>query len=165
MKNLNKQRDWVCMCCSALREDLYFDVGCLLALSLVHGGPRLGFFSRALYQCLFNYPANRPLTVTHMTPDTHFTRQVSRVSTGQTFTAYMMGKNVITGSFEIKVEIFQIAEAESLEELKEVMAVSWEYLELAGCNRPISSLKDREVVVEDLVSFAMITRMQLPLQR
>lgn len=65
---------------SALRDDLYFDVGCLLALSLVHGGPPVGFFSRALYQCLFNYPPNRPLTVAHMTPDTHFTRRVSRVS-------------------------------------------------------------------------------------
>ncbi|XP_044022635.1 G2/M phase-specific E3 ubiquitin-protein ligase isoform X2 [Siniperca chuatsi] len=120
----------------ALREDLYFDVGCLLALSLVHGGPPVGFFSRALYQCLFNYPPNRPLAVTHMTPDTHFTSLVSR-----------------------------IAETESLEELKEVMAASWEYLELAGCNRPISSLEEREALVEDLVGFAMITRMQLPLQR
>ncbi|XP_069573817.1 G2/M phase-specific E3 ubiquitin-protein ligase [Brachyistius frenatus] len=120
----------------ALREDLYFDVGCLLALSLVHGGLPVGFFSRALYQCLFNHPSNRPLTVTHMTPDTHFTRQVSR-----------------------------IAAAESLDELKEVMAESWEYLELAGCNRPITSLEEREALVEDLVGFTMITRMQLPLQR
>ena len=64
----------------ALRDDLYFDVGCLLALSLVHGGPPVGFFSHTLYQCLFNYPPNQPLTVTHMTPDTHFRRQVSRVS-------------------------------------------------------------------------------------
>ncbi|XP_042243967.1 G2/M phase-specific E3 ubiquitin-protein ligase [Thunnus maccoyii] len=120
----------------ALREDVYFDVGCLLAISLVHGGPPVGFFSGALYQCLFNYPANRPLTVTHMTPDTHFTRQVSR-----------------------------IAEAESLDNLKEAVAASWEFLELAGCNRPISSLAEREALVEDLVNFTMITRMQLPLQR
>uniref|UniRef100_A0A8C4H7H2 G2/M-phase specific E3 ubiquitin protein ligase n=1 Tax=Dicentrarchus labrax TaxID=13489 RepID=A0A8C4H7H2_DICLA len=117
----------------ALREDLYFDVGCLLALSLVHGGPPVGFFSRALYQCLFNFPPNWPLTVAHMTPDTHSTRQ--------------------------------IAKAKSLDELKEVTAASWEYLELAGCNRPISSLKERDVLVEDLVSFTLITRMQLPLQR
>ncbi|XP_026194631.1 G2/M phase-specific E3 ubiquitin-protein ligase isoform X2 [Anabas testudineus] len=120
----------------ALREDLYFDVGCLLALSLVHGGPPVGFFSPALYQCLFNYPPNRPLTFTHMTPDTHFTRQVSR-----------------------------IAEAQCLDKLKEAMTASREYLELAGCNRPISSLAERDALVEDLVSFTMITRMQLPLQR
>ncbi|XP_076604161.1 G2/M phase-specific E3 ubiquitin-protein ligase [Chaetodon auriga] len=120
----------------ALREDLYFDIGCLLALSLVHGGPPVGFFSPALYQCLFNYPPNQPLSVTHMTPDTHFTHQVSRM-----------------------------AEAESVDELKKVMASSWEYLELSGCNRPISSLEERDALVEDLVNFTVITRMQLPLQR
>ncbi|XP_028994917.1 G2/M phase-specific E3 ubiquitin-protein ligase [Betta splendens] len=120
----------------ALRDDMYFDVGCLLALSLVHGGPPVGFFSPALYQCLFNFPPNRPLTFTHMTPSTHFTQQVSR-----------------------------IAEARSLAELKQAMEASREYLELAGCTRPISSLTDRDSLVEDLVSFMMITRMQLPLQR
>ncbi|XP_040915885.1 G2/M phase-specific E3 ubiquitin-protein ligase [Toxotes jaculatrix] len=120
----------------ALREDLYFDVGCLLALSVVHGGPPVGFFSHALYQCLFNYPPNRPLTVAHMTPDMHFTHHVCR-----------------------------IAEADSLDSLREAMTSSWEYLELAGCNRPISSLEERQALVEDLVSFTMITRMQLPLQR
>ncbi|CAJ1074868.1 G2/M phase-specific E3 ubiquitin-protein ligase [Xyrichtys novacula] len=120
----------------ALRDDLYFDVGCLLALALAHGGPPVGFFSPALYQCLFNHPPNLPLTLSHMTPDTHFTRQVSRM-----------------------------AEAESLDELREVMAESWEYLELAGCNRPISRLEEREALVEDLVNFTMISRMQVPLQR
>ncbi|XP_015248024.1 PREDICTED: G2/M phase-specific E3 ubiquitin-protein ligase [Cyprinodon variegatus] len=120
----------------ALREDLYFDIGSLLALCLVHGGPPIGFFSHALYQCLFNYPANRPLTLNHMTPNTHFTQQVH-----------------------------QIAAAQTLDELKEATRRSWEYLELAGCNRLVTSLEDREALVEDLVNFTMITRMQLPLQR
>ncbi|XP_060938200.1 G2/M phase-specific E3 ubiquitin-protein ligase [Limanda limanda] len=120
----------------ALREDLYFDVGCLLALSLLHGGPPVSFFSRGLFQCLFNHPPNRPLTVAHMTPDAHFTRLVSRIQ-----------------------------EAESLDSLKEAMTSSWEFLELAGCNRPVRSLEEREALVEDLVSFSLITRMQLPLQR
>ncbi|XP_061599505.1 G2/M phase-specific E3 ubiquitin-protein ligase [Cololabis saira] len=120
----------------ALREDLYFDIGCLLALSLVHGGPPINFFSRALFQLLFNHPANLPLSISHMTPDTRFTRQVT-----------------------------QIAKAESLDELREVMAGNSDYLELAGCNRPIGSLEEKEALVEDLVSFTMITRMQLPLQR
>ncbi|KAM3842528.1 G2/M phase-specific E3 ubiquitin-protein ligase [Diretmus argenteus] len=120
----------------ALREDLYFDVGCLLALSLVHGGLPIGFFSPALYQCLFNYPHNTPLTVTDMTDNTRFTHQVN-----------------------------EIAEATSLNELKKAMAASREYLELAGCKRRIRSLEERDALVEDLVSFTMITRMQLPLQR
>lgn len=65
--------------CTALREDLYYDVGCLLALCLVHGGPPISFFSPALYQCLFNYPANQPLALGHMTPSTHLTCQVNKV--------------------------------------------------------------------------------------
>ncbi|XP_027891548.1 G2/M phase-specific E3 ubiquitin-protein ligase isoform X1 [Xiphophorus couchianus] len=120
----------------ALREDLYFDIGSLLALCLVHGGPPIGFFSHGLYQCLFNYPANCPLSLNHMTPETHFTQQVH-----------------------------QIAAAKSLYELKKVMKANWEFLEVAGCNRPVTSLDEREALVEDLVSFTMITRMQLPLQR
>lgn len=65
--------------CTALREDLYYDVGCLLALCLVHRGPPISFFSPALYQCLFNYPANQPLALGHMTPSTHLTCQVNKV--------------------------------------------------------------------------------------
>uniref|UniRef100_A0A673CCC7 G2/M-phase specific E3 ubiquitin protein ligase n=1 Tax=Sphaeramia orbicularis TaxID=375764 RepID=A0A673CCC7_9TELE len=117
----------------ALKDDLYYDVGCLLALCLVHGGLPVGFFSRGLFQCLFNFPPNRALTAKHMTPGTHFTHQISEV--------------------------------QSLVDLQEALDDSWEYLALAGCNRPISSLEDRDALVEDLVSFTMITRMQLPLQR
>lgn len=147
----------------ALREDLYFDAGCLLALALVHGGPPLGFFSPALYQCLFNYPANDPLSVSHMTPDTHFTRQVSRVRTaGPDSLPTLFSQRSRDRSWFV---LFQMAKAESLEDLKEAMAANWEYLELAGCNRPISSLEERDALVKDLVSFTMISRMQLPLQR
>uniref|UniRef100_A0A3Q2FLA8 G2/M-phase specific E3 ubiquitin protein ligase n=1 Tax=Cyprinodon variegatus TaxID=28743 RepID=A0A3Q2FLA8_CYPVA len=136
MHSLSPDRPCSSLCSPALREDLYFDIGSLLALCLVHGGPPIGFFSHALYQCLFNYPANRPLTLNHMTPNTHFTQQVH-----------------------------QIAAAQTLDELKEATRRSWEYLELAGCNRLVTSLEDREALVEDLVNFTMITRMQLPLQR
>ncbi|KAM8913945.1 G2/M phase-specific E3 ubiquitin-protein ligase isoform 3-T5 [Spinachia spinachia] len=120
----------------ALRDDLYLDVGCLLALSLAHGGPPLGFFSPALYRCLFNHPAGGPLGLTHMTPGTLCTRRLSR-----------------------------LAEAESVDELREAASGSRELLELAGCSRPIGSLEEKEALVEDLVRFAMVTRMQLPLER
>ncbi|XP_068608325.1 G2/M phase-specific E3 ubiquitin-protein ligase [Brachionichthys hirsutus] len=120
----------------ALRQDLYFDAGCLLALSLVHGSPPISFFSPALYQCLFNYPPNQPLTAAHMTPSKLLTRQVTR-----------------------------IAAARTLAELKRLAAASRTYLELAGCNQPISSLEESDALVENLVNFTLITRMQLPLQR
>lgn len=120
----------------AIREDLYFDVGCLLALSLLHGGPPVGFFSPALFQCLFNHPANQPLSVGHMTSDS-----------------------------PLSLRVVQMCEAESVEELRDLMEENRDFLEISGCNRPISSLEDRDALVEDLVNFIMITRMQLPLQR
>uniref|UniRef100_A0A4W5N1J6 G2/M-phase specific E3 ubiquitin protein ligase n=1 Tax=Hucho hucho TaxID=62062 RepID=A0A4W5N1J6_9TELE len=119
----------------ALREDVYFDVGCLLSLSLIHGGPPLGFFSRALYQHLFNFPRDTPLTVEDM------------------------GNTV----FADKVK--KIQESKSLEELREAMQSASEYLEVAGCMRPVDSLSDKDALVEDIVSFHLITRMQLPFQR
>lgn len=159
---LNFQR-FVNVRSSALRDDLYFDVGCLLALALVHGGPHVGFFSHALYQCLFNYPANCPLTVRDMTPETTFTHQVRRVSAAPSRPTIAHVTDILNAA--VLCKCFQMAAAGSVEELKEAAAESWEYLELAGCNRPISSLEEREALVEDLVSFTMITRMQLPLQR
>ncbi|CAL8283206.1 unnamed protein product [Lota lota] len=120
----------------ALREDLYYEVGSLLAVCLVHGAPPLLFLSPALYQGLFTYPPDTPLCLQHMTPDTHFTHTLNTM-----------------------------ANAKSLEDLKEAMDASWEYLELAGCNRPISSLDERDALVDDLISFTLINRMQLPLQR
>lgn len=57
-----------------------------------------------------------------------------------------------------------MAKAESLEELEAAMAACGAYLELAGCSS-VSSLEEKEALVEDLVSFSLITRMQLPLQR
>lgn len=60
---------------------------------------------------------------------------------------------------------FQIAEAETLSDLRDAMISSWQFLELAGCNRLVNRLEEKEEVVEDLVSFTLITRMQLPLQR
>ncbi|XP_056445773.1 G2/M phase-specific E3 ubiquitin-protein ligase [Gadus chalcogrammus] len=120
----------------ALRGGLYLAVGRLLSVCLVHGAPPLLFLGPALFQGLFGPPGDEPLGLHHMTPDTHFTRTLSTMATAQ-----------------------------SLEDLKGVMAGSWEYLELAGCNRPISSLDERDTLVEDLVSFTLVTRLELPLQR
>lgn len=120
----------------ALKDDLYFDVGCLLALALVHGAPSVGFFSPALFQLLFNFPQNQPLTVEHMTPDCPLTALLQK-----------------------------ILAARSVSELQSVTSTCFHYLHLSGCNRPIRSLQERDALVEDLISFTMITRMQLPLQR
>ncbi|KAJ0063185.1 hypothetical protein NL108_013354, partial [Boleophthalmus pectinirostris] len=62
----------------ALKVDLYFDIGVLLALALVHGAPSLQFFSPALYQLLFNFPQNQPLTTGHLTPGSPLTTTIQR---------------------------------------------------------------------------------------
>uniref|UniRef100_A0A3P8ZHF1 G2/M-phase specific E3 ubiquitin protein ligase n=1 Tax=Esox lucius TaxID=8010 RepID=A0A3P8ZHF1_ESOLU len=119
----------------ALREDVYFDVGCLLSLSLVHGGPPLGFFSRTLYQCLFNFPRDNPLTVDDI------------------------------GNTVFKNKVKKIQQSKSLEELREAMQFASEYLEVTGCMRPVEKLSDKDTLVEDIVSFHVITRMHFPFQR
>ncbi|KAL0969735.1 hypothetical protein UPYG_G00231580 [Umbra pygmaea] len=119
----------------ALREDVYFDVGCLLSLNLVHGGPPLGFFSKALYQCLFNFPSETPLTLENI------------------------------GNTVFKDKVKKIQDSESLEELREAMQLASEFLEVTGCMRPVNKLSDKHTLVNDIVTFHQITRMQLPFQR
>lgn len=53
-----------------------------------------------------------------------------------------------------------------MDELQRIMAANREYLEVAGCGgRPIRSEEEKDAMVEELVHFTLITRMQLPLQR
>ncbi|KAJ0009198.1 hypothetical protein NQD34_016613 [Periophthalmus magnuspinnatus] len=120
----------------ALKEDLYFDIGVLLALALVHGAPCLRFFSPALYQLLFNFPQNQPLTLSHLTPGSPLTSTIQRIEAAQ-----------------------------SISELQSVLSSCSDHLTLSGCNRPIKSLEERAGLVDDLIAFSLITRMQLPLQR
>lgn len=37
---------------TALKENHYYEAGKMLAISLVHGGPSPGFFSKTLFNCL-----------------------------------------------------------------------------------------------------------------
>lgn len=41
-----------------MREDLYYDAGRMIGLSLVHGGPAPGFFSKMLFNCVLYGPEN-----------------------------------------------------------------------------------------------------------
>ncbi|XP_051501747.1 G2/M phase-specific E3 ubiquitin-protein ligase-like [Myxocyprinus asiaticus] len=119
----------------ALRDDLYFEVGSLLALSLVHGGPPVGFFSPALYHSLFHYPTDYRPTLEDL-GDTAFAHKIRR-----------------------------IAEANSMKELKYAMQSASQYLEVAGCWRKIGKLSEKDMLVEDVLNFYLIIRVQLPLQR
>lgn len=37
---------------SALKDNLYYEAGKMIAVSLVHGGPSPSFFSKTLFDCL-----------------------------------------------------------------------------------------------------------------
>lgn len=43
---------------TAIKENLYYEAGKMLAISLVHGGPSPGFFSKTLFNCLVYGPEN-----------------------------------------------------------------------------------------------------------
>lgn len=73
--------------CAALRDDLYFEMGSLLALSLVHGGPPVAFFSHALYYSLFHYPTDYKFTAEDL-GDVTLIHTVKKVS----FTVYCYSK-------------------------------------------------------------------------
>uniref|UniRef100_A0AAY5EMW2 PHD-type domain-containing protein n=1 Tax=Electrophorus electricus TaxID=8005 RepID=A0AAY5EMW2_ELEEL len=111
----------------ALRDDLYFEMGSLLALSLVHGGPPPVFFSSALYHSLFHYPADYKFTAADLGDDT-LTHRVKMVR------------------------------------LKAMWSAS-EFLQAAGCWREVNKLSDKHLLLEDILNFYLIIRMQLPLQR
>ncbi|KAL7861775.1 hypothetical protein SRHO_G00132160 [Serrasalmus rhombeus] len=119
----------------ALRDDLYYETGSLLALSLVHGGPPVAFFSPALYHTLFHYPPDYKLTVEDL------------------------GDVILTNKVKM------IAESLSLSELKKAVRAASEYLHVAGCLRRINKLADKSMLLEDILNFYLIIRMQLPLQR
>ncbi|XP_072546610.1 G2/M phase-specific E3 ubiquitin-protein ligase [Salminus brasiliensis] len=119
----------------ALRDDLYFEIGSLLALSLVHGGPPVAFFSSALYYSLFHYPPGYKLTIEDL------------------------------GEITLTHKLRMIAESSSLPELKRAMRAASEYLRVAGCWREVNKLADKNMLLEDILNFYLIVRMQLPLQR
>ncbi|KAK3563098.1 hypothetical protein QTP86_016333 [Hemibagrus guttatus] len=119
----------------ALRDDLYFEIGSLLALSLVHGGPPVAFFSRALYYSLFHYPTDFKFTAEDL------------------------------GDVMLKRAVKKIAQSSSLMELRRVVRSMMDYLQVAGCLRKITKLSDKNLLLEDLLNFYFVVRMQLPLQR
>ncbi|XP_049319618.1 G2/M phase-specific E3 ubiquitin-protein ligase [Astyanax mexicanus] len=119
----------------ALRDDLYFEIGSLLSLTLVHGASPVAFFSPALYHTLFHYPPDYKLTVQDL------------------------------GDTTITPKVTMIAESSSLSELKKAMRAASEYLQVAGCWREVEQLDDKNALLEDILNFYLIVRMEMPLQR
>uniref|UniRef100_A0A8C9XP20 HECT domain-containing protein n=1 Tax=Sander lucioperca TaxID=283035 RepID=A0A8C9XP20_SANLU len=61
--------------------------------------------------------------------------------------------------------IFFVSESTTLEDLEKSNAPLLDYLANAGCLRPMRSIRDRDLLVQDIVIFQVIHRVQGPFQR
>ncbi|XP_035183627.1 G2/M phase-specific E3 ubiquitin-protein ligase [Oxyura jamaicensis] len=118
----------------ALKENLYFEAGKMIAVSLVHGGPPPGFFSKILFDCLVYGPEN-------VTPNLE---DVADIDVAQT--------------------IKKIKYSNSLSSLQSIIHECYDFLAAAGCLRPITDLCDKNMLVNDLLTHHVIKRIISPLE-
>ncbi|OPJ83136.1 G2/M phase-specific E3 ubiquitin-protein ligase [Patagioenas fasciata monilis] len=118
----------------AVEENLYFEAGKMIAVSLVHGGPSPGFFSKTLFDCLVYGPEKVKPAL----------EDVADVDVAQT--------------------IKMIKYADSLAELQSTIHDCYEFLAAAGCLRPITSLCDKKMLVNDILIHHVIKRIISPLE-
>ncbi|KAL1789820.1 G2 M phase-specific E3 ubiquitin-protein ligase isoform X1, partial [Sigmodon hispidus] len=118
----------------ALKDNLYYEAGKMLAISLVHGGPSPGFFSETLFNCLAYGPENT-LPILDDVSD-----------------------------FEVAQIIIKINNAANLDSLNSIINECYNYLEYIGCLRLISTLSDKFMLVKDILFYHVIKRVQAPFE-
>lgn len=118
----------------ALKENLYYEAGKMLAISLVHGGPAPGFFSETLFNCLAYGPENT-LPILDDVSD-----------------------------FDVAQIIIKINTAANLNSLNSVINECYSYLEVIGCLRLITTLSDKYMLVKDILFYHVIKRVQAPFE-
>ncbi|KAE8300718.1 G2/M phase-specific E3 ubiquitin-protein ligase [Larimichthys crocea] len=120
---------------SAVREDRYFIAGRAIAVSLVHGGPPPCFLSRTLFACIAEGPDGCRPVLEDIT------------------------------DMELYSKLKQISEAKTLEELRQFTEPLTDYLATAGCLRHLTSLVDKDKLLEDVLMFQVVQRVRGPLER
>ncbi|XP_013365840.1 PREDICTED: G2/M phase-specific E3 ubiquitin-protein ligase [Chinchilla lanigera] len=118
----------------ALKENLYYEAGKMLAISLVHGGPSPGFFSKTLFNCLAYGPENTQPILDDIS------------------------------DFDVAQIIIRIKTATNMDDLNSVINECYNYLELSGCLRHITALTDKYMLVEDILVYHVIKRVQAPFE-
>ncbi|XP_056201315.1 G2/M phase-specific E3 ubiquitin-protein ligase [Falco biarmicus] len=118
----------------AVKENLYFEAGKMIAVSLVHGGPSPGFFSETLFNCLVYGPENVKPAL----------EDVADVDVAET--------------------IKMIKHANSLSSLQSTVQDCYKFLAAAGCLRPVTALCDKNKLVDDLLIHHVIKRIISPLE-
>ncbi|XP_028458425.1 uncharacterized protein LOC114571330 [Perca flavescens] len=66
---------------------------------------------------------------------------------------------------ELLEKVKKVSESTTLEDLEKSNAPLLDYLANAGCLRPMRSIRDRDLLVQDIVMFQVIHRVQSPFQR
>ncbi|XP_045143889.1 G2/M phase-specific E3 ubiquitin-protein ligase isoform X1 [Echinops telfairi] len=118
----------------ALKENLYYEAGKMLAISLVHGGPSPGFFSKTLFNCLVYGPENtQPI--------------LDDVS-----------------DFDVAQIIIRLKTATNMADLSCAINECYNYLELTGCLKVITSLSDKYHLINDILFYHVIKRVQVPFE-
>ncbi|KAM4898786.1 G2/M phase-specific E3 ubiquitin-protein ligase [Sylvia borin] len=118
----------------AVKENLYFEAGKMIAISLVHGGPSPGFFSKTLFKCLVYGPEN-------VKPALEDVADVDVVQTIQT-----------------------IKYADNLSSLQSALQDCHKCLTAARSSRPVTALCDKNMLVNDILINHVIKRIALPLE-
>ncbi|XP_020644109.3 G2/M phase-specific E3 ubiquitin-protein ligase [Pogona vitticeps] len=118
----------------ALQDNLYYEAGRIIAVSLVHGGPSPSFFSKTLFNLLAYGTENVKPTI----------EDVADVNVLQT--------------------IEKIKSATTVSSLESALSDCSDYLNTAGCLKPVAALYDKDVLVNEILNYHVIKRTHLPLE-
>ncbi|OCT64766.1 G2/M phase-specific E3 ubiquitin-protein ligase isoform X2 [Xenopus laevis] len=118
----------------ALQDKLYYEAGRMVALALIHGGPAPGFFSQTLFRCLL-YDPQLVLPSVEDVAD----------------------PNVVQA-------ILTIQSCQRLGMLKSAVDHYFDYLQKTGSLCLVQTVRDRDLLVKQLLSYHVIRRVQQPLE-
>ncbi|XP_074811893.1 G2/M phase-specific E3 ubiquitin-protein ligase isoform X3 [Natator depressus] len=118
----------------AIKENLYYEAGKMIAVSLVHVGVPPSFFSKTLFNCLVYGPEN------------------------------VKPKVEDVADFDVAQTIKMIKSSRTLDSLKSTISDCYEYLTIAGCLRPMTTLCDKDMLVNDLLIYHVIKRVHSPFE-
>ncbi|XP_048218789.1 G2/M phase-specific E3 ubiquitin-protein ligase isoform X4 [Perognathus longimembris pacificus] len=119
---------------AALEENLYYEAGKMLAISLVHGGPSPGFFSKTLFNCLVYGPENTEPVLEDVS------------------------------DFDVAQIIIRINTAADITDLNSVINECYNYLDVIGCLRHVTTLNDKYMLAKDVLVYQVIKRVQIPFE-
>ncbi|MBN3296397.1 G2E3 ligase, partial [Amia calva] len=124
----------------AVREDMYYEAGRIVAVCMVHGGPAPGFFSTTLFDCLVSGPETAKPVIEDIA-DCELFENIKRLFDSL------------------------ISDSTSLQDLQVCTDACVDYLANAGCLRPIKHLREKDILVLDVLMFQIVNRVRGPFER